>query len=209
MKTVKILLFAFLFLPFFSKGQTVQQNRHTVNSLYAHKKYSLVRGVSFEAFRASVKDFLDSTKQALLDRSWQLWKTEKWAELEHFFTVDSLNSGWPPNSGAVSLKVVTLDSGLLIDRYGGYYLTDSVFHDKGKFVCFKGVPFPKRALPLSTLKSPYRLYRIIKAIANIKRGQIIPWFNEPGLGIQFEMPLTIDDLKQGGYIVEVSSKPSN
>jgi hypothetical protein len=50
---------------------------------------------------------------------------------------------------------------------------------------------------------------VIKAIANIKMGEIIPWFNEPGLGVQFEMPVGIDDLKQGGYIVEVSSIPPN
>ncbi len=209
MKTVKILLLAFLFLPLLLKAQTAPQSHETANSLYAHKKDSLVRGVSFEAFRASVKDFLDTAKRTLLDSSWQLWKREKWAVLEHFFTIDSLNGGWPPNSGAASLKVVTLDSGVLIDRYGGFYLADSVFHDKGKFVCFKGVPFAKRALPQSTLKSPYRLYRIIKAITNIKRGLIIPWFDEPGLGTQFEMPVSIDDLKQSGYIVEVSSKPPN
>ena len=209
MKTVKILLLLFLLSPFLSNGQTLQPNDQAAHSTFSHKKDSLVRGVSFEAFRQSVKVFLDSTKRALLDSSWYLWRVEKWSALEHFFTTDSLNGGWPPNSGAVSLKIVTLDSGVLIDRYGGYYLADSVFHDKGKFVCFKGVPFPKRALPLSTLKSPYRLYRIVKAIANIKRGQVIPWFNEPGLGVQYEMPASIDDLKQGGYIVEVSSKPPN
>jgi hypothetical protein len=214
MKTVRIFLFAFLLLPFLPKAQTPQLNGLSNTSSHLQKKDSLVRGVSFEVFKQSVKAFLDSTKKPLLDSSWSLWKAEKWAALEHLFTVDSLNGGWPPNSGALSLKIVTLDSGLLIDRYGGYYVVDSlrhdsVFHDRGKFVCFKGVPFPKRALPQSTLKSPYRLYRIIKVIANIKRGGIIPWFNEPGLGIQFEMPVNIDDLKQGGYIVEVSSKPPN
>jgi len=209
MKTLKILLLALLLLPFLSKAQTPPQNYRATHSSYTNKKDSHVRGVSFEAFRQSVTAFLDSAQKALLDSSWQLWKTEKWAALEHFFITDSLNSGWPPNSGAVSLKIVTLDSGMLVDRYGGYYLADSVFHDQGKFVSFKGVPFPERALPQSTLKSPYRLYRIIKAIANIKMGEIIPWFNEPGLGIQFEMPVSIDDLKQGGYIVEVSRKPPN
>lgn len=209
MKTIKVLLFTLLLWPFILSAQTASQNPQASHSAYRHKKDSLVRGVSFEGFRVSVKTFMDSSKKALLDSSWYLWRVEKWAALEHFFTVDSLNGGWPPNSGAASLKMVTLDSGVLIDRYGGYYLADSVFHDKGKFVCRKGVPFPERALPQSTLKSPYRLYRVIKAIANIKRGLIIPWFSEPGLGIQFEMPVSIDDLKQGGYIVEVSSKPPN
>jgi hypothetical protein len=208
MKILKILLLALLLSPLLSKAQA-PQNDQVTHSSYTHKKDSLVRGVSFEVFRQSVAIFLDSTQKALLDSSWQLWKAEKWAMLEHFFMVDSLNSGWPPNSGAVSLKIVTLDSGMLVDRYGGYYLADSIFHDYGKFVSFKGVPFPERALPPNTLKSPYRLYRIIKAIANIKMGEIIPWFNEPGLGIQFELPVSIDDLKQGGYIVEINSKPPN
>jgi len=204
MKTIKIFILVAVLFPFLAKAQLQKQNSGD----------TLVRGVSYKAFQASVTVFMDSTKKPLLDSSWNLWKAEKWRALEHLFTVDSLNGGWPPNSGAISLKIVQLDSGVLIDRYGGYYVADSlhhdsVFHDRGKFVCFKGVPFPKRALPQSTLKSPYRLYRVVKAIANTKRGGIIPWFNEPGLGIQFEMPVNIDSLKQGGYIVEVSSKPPN
>src|ERR1700727_2234855 len=114
MKTVKILLLLFLLSPFLSNGQTLQPNDQAAHSTFSHKKDSLVRGVSFEAFRQSVKVFLDSTKKALLDSSWYLWRVEKWPALEHFFTTDSLNGGWPPNSGAVSLKIVTLDSGVLI-----------------------------------------------------------------------------------------------
>jgi len=213
MKTSLLLVFVFLLL-LLPKAQAQQLNSPSNASSNLQKRDSLVRGVSFEAFKQSVKTFLDSTKKTLLDSSWSLWKAKKWRALEQFFTADSLNGGWPPNSGAISLKIVELDSGKLIDRYGGYYVVDSAhhdstFHDRGKFVCLKGVPFAKRALPLSTLKSPYRLYRVVKAISNIKEGGIIPWFNEPGLGIQFEMPVNIDDLKSGGYIVEVSSKPPN
>lgn len=214
MKPFRLLAIIFLLLSLLSQAQPPQRNRLSNTPRNLHKKSSLVRGVSFEAFKQSVTAFSDSTKKSLLDSSWNLWKAEKWAALEQLFMADSLNSGWPPNSGAISLKIVSLDSGKLIDRYGGYYVVDSVhhdstFHDRGKFVCFKGVPFAKRALPPSTLKSPYRLYRIVKSIANVNEGGIIPWFNEPGLGIQFEMPVNIDDLKQGGYIVEVSSRPPN
>jgi len=96
---------------------------------------------------------------------------------------------------------------MLIDRFGGYYTADSIFHDKGTFVCREGVPFAKRALPASTLKSSYREYKILKAIPGAKKGVIIPWFNEPGLGIQYNLPYTIDSLVKGGYIVVVSSQP--
>ena len=206
MKTAKILLLAFWILPVYA----FFQNDKADQAASPLKKDSLVRGVSYEAFRRSVNDFyMDSTRKPLLDSSWQLWKAEKWSILEHFFDVDNLNGEWPPIGGAVSLQTVTLDSGVLIDRYGGYFYPDTVFHDSGRFVCRKGVPFAQRALRQSALTSPYRLYRIVKAIPHINMGQIIPWFNEPGLGTQFELPLTIDDLKKSGYIVEISRTPPN
>ena len=207
MKTLRILLLALALLPFFSSGQTRHLQHHATTTVTSQKNDSLVRGVSFAAFRQSVTVFMDSSKIKLAQRAWSLWKLERWKTLERFFTADSLNGGWPPNSGAASLQIVTLTAGTRIDRYGGYYTADSVFHDKGQFVCKIGVPFPLRALPLSSLKSPYRAYRVVKPIANVKRGIIIPWFNEPGLGIQYQLPYNIDDLKNGGYIVQISSKP--
>jgi hypothetical protein len=212
MKQLKVLLLAVMLLPFLAGAQTQQNSKkaHSAHAVKFHaKRDSLVRGVSFLAFKQSVPIFLDSNKILIAKRSWRLWKHEKWRQLEHYFTVDSLNSGWPPNWGAITLRIVTLDTAILIDRYGGYYTADSVFHDKGQFVCKKGVPFPKRALPASTLKSPYRLYKIIKPIPVVKRGQIIPWFNEPGLGIQYQLPYTIDDLKSGGYIGKSATHSKN
>jgi hypothetical protein len=110
------------------------------------------------------------------------------------------------NRGALSLKIITLKSGLLVDRYGGYYDADSVFQDKGTFVSFIDMPFPKRALPDKTLSSPYRVYKIVKPIADVKKGQIIPWFSKPGLGMQYELPYNINDLKKGGYLAEEKDK---
>jgi len=209
MKTIRILLLAVL-LPFVVNAQTElskKTHKHTSGSGREHQKNdSLVRGVSFNVFVASVADFADSTKKPLAKTAWQLWKHEKWAELEQFFSTNNLNGGWPPNRGALSLKMITLQAGLLVDRYGGYYDADSVFQDKGTFVSFVDVPFPQRALPDKTLQSPYRVYKILKPIDSVKKGQIIPWFNKPGLGIQFELPYNINDLKKGGYIAEQKDK---
>jgi len=209
MKTIRILLLAVL-LPFAVNAQTAQSkkaHKHVDGSGREHQKNdSLVRGVSFSVFVASVADFADSTKKPLAKTAWQLWKNEKWAELEQFFSTNNLNGGWPPNRGALSLKMITLQAGLLVDRYGGYYDADSVFQDKGTFVSFVGVPFPKRALPDKTLQSPYRVYKIVKPIDSVKRGQIIPWFDKPGLGTQYELPYNINDLKKGGYIAEQKDK---
>ena len=208
MKTIRILLLAVL-LPFVASAQTEhsQKHKHVAGSVREHQKNdSIVRGVSYSVFVASVADFADTTKKTLAKTAWQLWKHEKWAELEQFFSTNNLNGGWPPNRGALSLKMITLQAGLLVDRYGGYYDADSVFQDKGTFVSFVGVPFPQRALPDKALQSPYRVYKIVKPIDSVKRGQIIPWFNKPGLGIQFELPYNINDLKKGGYIAEQKDK---
>lgn len=207
MKTVRILLLAVM-LPFLLKAQTElsqKPHKHIAHSLNA-KNDSLVRGVSFSYFEQSVPDFSDSTKKAFAITAWKLWKQEKWSELEQFFITNNLNGGWPPNRGATSLKIVTLKAGMLVDRYGGYYDADSVFQDKGTFVSPAGIPFAQRALPAKTLSLPYRVYKIVKPITVVKRGGIIPWFNQPGLGTQFELPYNINDLKKGGYLAEEKDK---
>jgi len=208
MKKVRILLLVVMLLPFLSKAQPEQSqkpHKHITHSVNA-KNDSLVRGVSFSYFALSVPDFSDSTKKAFAITAWKLWKQEKWNELEQFFTTNNLNGGWPPNRGATSLKIVTLKAGMLVDRFGGYYDADSVFQDKGTFVSPAGIPFAQRALPAKTLSSPYRVYKVVKPITVVKRGGIIPWFNEPGLGTQFELPYTINDLKKGGYIAEEKNR---
>ncbi|WP_183563909.1 TNT domain-containing protein [Mucilaginibacter sp. SP1R1] len=204
MKTIRVLLLAVLLVPFLSQAQqSTNHHHHGAGSTKHHGKGNgLIRGVSHTDFTASVADFADSTKKALADTAWKLWKDEKWNALEQFFTTNNLNGGWPPNRGAVSLKIVVLKAGLEIDRYGGYYDADSVFQDKGTFVSLKSVPFPQRALPDKTLKSPYRVYKILKAIPNVREGQIIPWFGKVGLGIQDELPYTVNDLKKQGYLEE-------
>ena len=205
MKQLRVLLLAALFVPFLAKAQQQQSkttHHHSASSKHHAKSSGLVRGVTFNDFKASVSDFADSTKKLLADTAWKLWKQERWNKLEQFFTANNLNGGWPPNRGAVNLKIVVLKAGLEIDRYGGYYDADSVFQDKGTFVSLKSVPFPQRALPDKTLSSPYRVYRVLKPIPNVREGKIIPWFGKPGLGIQDELPYTVNDLKKEGYIKE-------
>ncbi len=204
MKPVKVLLLAVLLFPFGLGAQ--QRTTASVDAQTVKAAKGLVRGVSFEDFKSSVSDFADATKEALAQKAWELWKAEQWAELEKFFTDNNLNGGWPPNRGAVNLKIVTLKSGLVVDRYGGYYDTDSVFQDKGTFVSPKDVPFPQRALPDKTLNSPYHVYKIVKPIANVREGKIIPWFGKPGLGTQYELPYTVNALKKEGYLQEEKSK---
>ncbi|MEO3404376.1 TNT domain-containing protein [Mucilaginibacter sp. CAU 1740] len=199
MKTLKLLLLAVL-LPFIATAQTksVKAGPHA-----AKKHHLIIRGITYADFKASVSDFADTAaKKEYADSAWRLWKTEKWTQLEQLFNEKQLNGGWPPNRGAVNLIIVTLRKGFLIDRYGGYTDASGAFQDKGTFVSAKGVPFPQRALPDNTLTKPYKIYKILKPIPNTREGKIIPWFGKPGLGIQYEVPYPINDLKQQGYIEE-------
>ncbi|MDN3583714.1 TNT domain-containing protein [Mucilaginibacter flavus] len=202
MKTLRMLLLAVLLMPFMATAQQRQHHPHHAADLHN----GIVRGITYQDFVSSVSNFADSTTKPLADSAWKLWKTEKWAALEQFFKDNNLNGGWPPNRGAVNLKIVILKAGLLVDRYGGYFDADSTFQDKGTFLSLKGVPFEQRALPDNTLNKPYRVYKIVKPIAKVREGIIIPWFGKAGLGTQYEVPYDVNTLKKEGYLKEVAKK---
>ena len=75
----------------------------------------------------------------------------------------------------------------------------------GFFSSPAGESFGSRALPADYQNTkPYRKYKIIKEIPNVKQGRAAPWFNQPGLGIQYQLPLSIDDLLNAGYIILIN-----
>lgn len=80
--------------------------------------------------------------------------------------------------------------GTKIDRYGS---------DFGTFTSPLGIPYEQRALSPGTELKPYSQFGVLKPI-NVKVGQIAPWFNEPGGGIQYVTPDTIDELIDAGYL---------
>jgi hypothetical protein len=155
--------------------------------------------VSFDEFKDSVDDFENNPLMA--EKAYELFESEKWDELESLFNENGLNGGWPPNRGAISSTTVTLKPGQMIDRYGGFIDKDSgQFKDYGAFTAKAGEPFENRALPLDMLQKPYKEYEVIKPIPEVQAGQAIPWFGQTGKGIQYELPLSIDDLVAKGYL---------
>lgn len=76
-----------------------------------------------------------------------------------------------------------------------------------------GTPYGQRSLPPTNLpKTPddlsvYHVYRVLKDL-NLVAGPIAPWFEQPGLGIQFYTGdnITIKTLLDQGYIKEVNDK---
>jgi hypothetical protein len=78
------------------------------------------------------------------------------------------------------------------------------FKDSGTFVAPDGASFPSRALPEATLGKPYNHYEVVKPIPGVKEGPAIPWFGQPGKGMQYELPPGgIDQLIKDGFIVKV------
>ena len=155
-------------------------------------------------FIDSVAEFKGGARPELARQAHDLFIENKWGELETLFNRNGINGGWPPNRGFISVKTTELPENTVFDRYGGY--TDSKtgkFKDSGGFVAKEEVEFPNRALPESYKDpkvKPKHAYRVIKKITDVKEGEAIPWFGQPGKGTQYELPAGIDELIAGGYI---------
>jgi hypothetical protein len=146
-------------------------------------------------------DPADTLSDEIHEKAYSYYNASDWKALEVLFTDGRINGGWPPNRGFIRYETQTLKAGTEIDRYGGYIdKSDGKFHDKGNFVSPLGASFESRALPASTVNKAYAKYVVKKDIPNVKSGEAIPWFGQPGMGIQYELPENIDDLIGAGYI---------
>ncbi|KAJ6035828.1 hypothetical protein N7540_000107 [Penicillium herquei] len=101
-----------------------------------------------------------------------------------------------PISGTVKLPV-----GRKIDRFGG---------EGGNFFSPLGAPYIERALPPSNLKTydtkfpaNYHVYQILQEL-EVTAGPITPWFEQPGMGTQFQTKDNVSVLLSGQFIKELS-----
>lgn len=158
--------------------------------------------IPYSKFVDSVDDFKTSSK--LAEKSFQLFNDNKWNELEILFRDNNLNGGWPPNRGAIFTEKVALEKGTVIDRYGGFFDKDTgEFRDLGTFAAKAGERFENRALPLATLDKPYNRYEVLKELPDVEAGQAIPWFGQAGKGMQYELPLSVEELVEHGYLKRI------
>ncbi len=92
---------------------------------------------------------------------------------------------WPPNRGLLGEpETITLEPGTIIDRFG---------YEGGTFVSPYGVPYEMRALAPETYLKPYSVYVVTKPV-EVQAGRIAPWFDETGLGIQYEFSESVKKL---------------
>jgi RHS repeat-associated protein len=98
---------------------------------------------------------------------------------------------WPDNDGFANNPVaVTLPAGTQIDRYGG---------TNGKFASSPGTPYNERSMPPGSV-GPYSVYTILQDIENVRVGTTAPAFGQPGGGVQYLLPDTINNLDNSGFI---------
>lgn len=133
-------------------------------------------------------------QEAKAAEAYKLWKNKDWDGLQSLMGSNS----WPPNRGFVSIQNITLQPGQKIDRYGGFF-SNGKFNDKGSFVSPAGNSFGSRALPADTIKKPYSVYEVQSPI-DAKSGPAIPWFGQKGMGTQYELSDSIENLLSNGSI---------
>ena len=91
-------------------------------------------------------------------------------------------------------KLVGLKAGTIIDRYGSKW---------GTYTSPPGTPFEQRALPYDNNAWAYHRYEVIKDISDVTSSEIAPAFNQPGGGIQYELPKSIKELIKDGFLKEI------
>lgn len=159
-----------------------------------------VRGVLKSDFLLSVPEF--SLYPTLAEKSWEYFCNEEWARLEMLFVKHNLNGGWPPYEGFIDYIITKLEVGKIIDRYGGE-IKNGKFTDKGKFVAENGSSFESRALPDNYRSAPYKKYKVLKEIPNVKIGKAIPWYGKSGKAIQYKFSVDIDFLIENKFLEEI------
>ena len=112
--------------------------------------------------------------------------------------------GFANNTAGVPIRGrMTLKPGTLIDRFGSV---------SGSFVAPAGSPYDQRALPPANLNWAkgngmqvpfnYHVYEVQKPVV-VVGGPVTPWFGQPGLGMQFQLPTSIKALLESGVMEEV------
>ena len=101
---------------------------------------------------------------------------------------------WPPNDGAAGEVTTTvLPEGTRIDRYGS---------DFGTYTSPEGTPYEMRSVAPGTDQKPYSVFEVQSPL-EVQSSEVAPWFDQPGGGIQYKLPESVDDLLEAGIIRRV------
>lgn len=163
-----------------------------------------------ETFAATFKGASNVTDE-IVDQAWAYYLNQNWVKLNELFTTHNIASGgiiWPPANGGFNTRdSVFFKKGQRFDRYGstiGAY-TSGVPNLGGSFtspiIDGRSFTFAQRAL--NGPENSYDLYYTIEILQDLeffcREADIIPWFNQPGMGIQENWVLPKDPNSPQGY----------
>ncbi|MFC3932567.1 TNT domain-containing protein [Streptococcus dentapri] len=111
-----------------------------------------------------------------------------------YYDQETGSINWPENDGfSGEPKKIVLTPGTRVDRYGSDY---------GSFISPEGIPYEQRAVAPGTDLKPYSVFEVVEPL-EVKAGEVAPWFDEPGGGIQYLLPDTVDELLDNNIIRRV------
>ena len=136
---------------------------------------------AIELIPPDYKYYGDMSKQDFYDKFW-----------------DASAHGWkyPPSDGFSGPPAPnTLRPGDVIDRFG---------NPGGRYASPADTLFPDRAIPPTSLGSPYHQYEVVKPLPpSVTEGPIAPWFEMPGGGQQYHFDETIEWYLNHGFLKEI------
>jgi hypothetical protein len=101
--------------------------------------------------------------------------------------------GEPPLSLLRDRRVAELPVGAAMDRVGG---------PGGNFMYEARTPFENRSLPPDWVSRPYHVYRLQRPL-RVLTGVAVPWYGQPGGGLAYVLPASVQELIVDGTLVEI------
>ncbi|KAG5922999.1 hypothetical protein E4U61_004582 [Claviceps capensis] len=132
---------------------------------------------------------------------------EKWTRKDGRF-IYPLENGFQLDSHKHAIKqTAVLCPGTLVDRFGG---------EQGSFLAPAGMHYEARSIPPLSLvadkgpnRSPfnYHVYMVLKPM-HVTAGCIAPWFEQPGLGVQYLINGSVTAAIQEGFLRKFDGQKS-
>jgi hypothetical protein len=104
-------------------------------------------------------------------------------------------AGEPPVTLFRNLRELELVAGTEIDRFGA---------PEGNLAYAAGTHYSQRSLPPEWADRPYHAYRLQQPLRALV-GTAVPWFEQPGGGTGYFLPVSISALLSDGALVEIES----
>lgn len=109
-------------------------------------------------------------------------------------TSTALAPPYPPNRGFTSApEKQILTPGTVVDRYGP---------EGGTFVSPQGTPASMRSMPPGGDRRPLNAYEVVKPM-EVDAGRALPWYGQRGFGMQYELPMSVQDAIKSGCMIRL------